>query len=105
MCGLCGILGSGEHWSDGAAGTPDAEDRSRRRRERLERARLVNRVLAHYGLRLDDWQGTSFLLTSRTGRTEMVDNLSALWLAAGKMTSRRLDPLDPALVASLGAPS
>ena len=95
MCGLCGILGAGEHWTDRSAEPPA------RRRERLERVRLVNNVLRHYGLRLDDWQGTSFLLTSRTGRTEIVDNLGALWPVAARLLGRRLDPLDPALIGAL----
>ncbi len=99
MCGLCGILGGGEHWADR---TPGAAERGlTRRRERLDRVRLVNKVLRHYALHLDDWQGSSFLLRSRTGRTEIVDNLAALWPAAARMAGRRLDPLDPALIAEL----
>jgi hypothetical protein len=95
MCGLCGILGGGEHWTDRPG------ERAARRRERLERVRLVNAVLRHYGLKLEDWQGSSFLLTSRTGRMEIVDGLGALWPVATQLAGRRLDPLDPALVAAL----
>jgi hypothetical protein len=95
MCGLCGILGGGEHWTDRPG------ERAARRRERLERVRLVNAVLRHYGLKLEDWQGSSFLLTSRTGRMEIVDSLGALWPVATQLAGRRLDPLDPALVAAL----
>jgi len=32
------------------------------------RVRLANRVLALYGMRLSDWQGTSFLLSTSPGR-------------------------------------
>jgi hypothetical protein len=99
MCGLCGMLGGREHWADAApaVGAPAGAGR----RARLERVRLVNRVLAHYGLRLDDWQASAFLLSSRTGHTEIVGDLAALWPAAQRMTGRRLDPLDPALLDAL----
>jgi hypothetical protein len=95
MCGLCGILGGGEHWTDrpGEGGN--------RRRERLEQVALLSRVLRAYGLTIEDWQGRSFLLGSRTGHTEIVDNLGALWPAAAKLLGRRLDPLDPAFLAAL----
>jgi len=95
MCGLCGILGSGAHWTDrpGEAGT--------RRRQRLRQVALLSRVLRPYGLSVEDWQGRSFLLRSRTGRTEIVDNVGALWPAAARLLGRRLDPLDPALLAAL----
>jgi hypothetical protein len=95
MCGLCGILGESEHWTD----HPDGG--TQRRRERLERAALVGRVMQHFGLKVEDWQGRSFLLSTPTGRTEIVDTLSALWPAAAKLANRRLDPLDPALIAAL----
>jgi hypothetical protein len=95
MCGLCGILGAGEHWTDRPG------EGTGRRRERLARVGLVNEVLRHYGLRLDDWQGASFLLTSRTGCTEIVDSLGSLWPVAARLLGRRLDPLDPALIAAL----
>jgi hypothetical protein len=95
MCGLCGVLGGGEHWTDRPG------DRAARRRERLEQVRLANAVLRHYGLKLADWQGASFLLTSRTGRMEVVDSLGALWAVAARLAGRRLDPLDPTLVAAL----
>ncbi len=95
MCGLCGILGGGEHWTDRPGEAGD------RRRQRLRQVALLSRVLRPYGLTIEDWQGRSFLLGNRTGRTEIVDNISALWPAAAKLLGRRLDPLDPALLAAL----
>ena len=95
MCGQCGKLGRGEHWTDRPG------DGSNRRRERLKQVALLNRVLGAYGLTLSDWQGRSFLLGSRTGRTEVVDNLAALWPMAARLAGRRLDPLDPTLLAAL----
>jgi hypothetical protein len=54
-------------------------------------------VLGFYGLTLSDWQATSFVLSTLTGKTEIVDNLTHLWAAAEKLTGRPCDPLDPRL--------
>ena len=91
MCGLCGVLLS-ETWAE------EAGDR----RARALRLKLLNRVLAHFGLRLDEWAGRVYVLRDRTGRTAVVDDLSAIWREAERLTGRPLDPLDPELLASLG---
>jgi hypothetical protein len=100
MCGLCGMLGGEVHWSEGAPGRAVAQTR---RAERLYRAALINAVLEYYGLTLADWQGSSYLLSNRTGRTEIVSDLAQLWQSAERMLGRRCDPLDPALVELLEA--
>ncbi len=104
MCALCGVLGGSEHWADAHArpgvftrNTSPAE----RRRERMRRVALANRILGHFGLTLADWQGASFVLSTRTGKTEMVENLAHLWAAAEKLLGRACDPLDPAVLAKL----
>jgi hypothetical protein len=103
MCGLCGVLGA-THWSDSHA-NPEAFGGAgggrTRRAERLYRIRLVNEVLDAYALTLGDFQGTSFVVSNRTGRSELVDDLMAVWPAAEQMLGRKLDPLDPELVARL----
>jgi hypothetical protein len=91
MCGLCGVLLS-ESWAE------EAGDR----RARVLRLKLLNRVLAHFGLRLDEWGGRVYVLRDRTGRTAMVDDLSAIWREAERLAGRPLDPLDPELLARLG---
>ena len=101
MCGLCGVLGGDAHWtdhpaSDGAGGSLQA-----RRAARRERVRLMNVVLAHYGLRLTDWQGTSYLLSGATGGSELVGDLVQIWRAAERMAGRACDPLDPQLIERL----
>ncbi len=90
MCALCSALLT-SHWAESGAG----------RRERVFRARLVNRVLAHFGLELSDWAGRVYLLRDRKGKTAVVDDLGGLWVAAERLAGRPLDPLDPDLVASL----
>jgi len=102
MCGLCGILGGGGHWTDGAAAEGDAgASAASRRVARLTRVRLMNRVLSHYGLRLADWQGSSYVLNGATGRTELVGDLHQVWRMAEQMAGRACDPLDPALIERL----
>lgn len=104
MCSLCGILGGKAHWTD-SSGTPEVfggRDADRTvRRDRLDRAGLVNKVLSHYRLSLKDWAGSQYVLRSATGKTAIVDNLSQMWAEAEKMSGRDLDPLDPELIAGL----
>jgi hypothetical protein len=76
MCALCGVL-LNEHWAEQDGG----------RRARVFRVVLLNRVLDHFGLRLDDWGS---------------GDLGAIWAEAEKLTGRTLDPLEPALLTSLG---
>ncbi len=70
---------------------------------RRERARRVSVREPHpraiSACRLSDWQGASFLLSTATGKTEMVENLSHLWSVAERLSGRPCDPLDPALLA------
>jgi hypothetical protein len=91
MCGLCGVL-LNETWAE------EAGDR----RARVLRLKLLNRVLAHFGLRLDEWAGRVYVLRDRTGRTAVVDDLGSIWREAERLAGRPLDPLDPQLLAGLG---
>ena len=104
MCALCGVLGGAGHWTDAVA-RPGIFTRTaepiERRRERALRVGHANKVLKHYRLSLSDWQGTSFLLSTATGKTEIVDNLTHLWTAAEKLIGRPCDPLDESLIESL----
>jgi hypothetical protein len=98
MCSLCGSLGGPEHW---AVAVPDREASAAgrtRRAERLAHARIANGVLRLFSLHLDDWQGSAFVLTSATGKREVVDSLPAVWLAAAAMLGRPIDPLDLDLI-------
>jgi hypothetical protein len=90
MCVLCGVL-LNEHWAEQEGG----------RRGRVFRVRLLNQVLAFYGLRLDDWGGRIWVLRDAKGRSAVVADLGSLWVKAEELAGRTLDPLDPGLVASL----
>ena len=98
MCALCGALGGEEHWATQA--DPSGLGQTRRA-ERLARVRVANAVLGAFGMRLDDWQGVSFVISGSTGRREIVDTLPQVWEMAGRMTDRVIDPLDPGLIARI----
>ena len=104
MCSLCGVLGGVDHWTDAVA-RPGVFtrniDAAARRRERMQRVAAANRILRHYRLTLADWQGASFVLSTATGKTEIVDNLAHLWAAAERLLGRPCDPLDADLIARL----
>lgn len=104
MCALCGVLGGGGDWTDAEA-RPGVFTRNvdslQRRRERINRVACAQQVLCFYGLTLSDWQASSFVLSTLTGKTEIVDNLTHLWAAAEKLTGRPCDPLDPQLIERL----
>jgi hypothetical protein len=104
MCSLCGVLGSAEHWTDAAAREAVYSrnaDPHTRRRERARRVRIANVVLAQFGLIVADWQGTAFLLSTRTGKTEIIADLGHLWLAAERLSGRPCDPLALPLIERL----
>ncbi len=96
------MLGADTHWSD-ASSTPQAFGgrEMTRRQERARRVALINAVLKHYGVAAKDWMSTSYVLSTRTGKSEMVDHLGMLWAAADGLAGRACDPLDPALMAAL----
>jgi len=74
-------------------------DAASRRRERMNRVAAANRVLSCYRMNLADWQGSAFVLSSATGKAEIVDNLAHLWMAAERLLGRPCDPLDEELIA------
>jgi hypothetical protein len=113
MCVLCGQdFVAQAHWTD-----RHVEDRARasgpradpveyqrdRRRDRGHRVVLTNEVLHHYGLRVEDWSGSKYVLRDRKGRSELVQDLGSLWPAAAKLAGRTPDPLDPTLCEALAA--
>jgi hypothetical protein len=109
MCVLCSQLWVEDHWSDAAADVVQPDNdvislethvarRGRRLRERAERARLFNLVLASRGLQLQDWEGSSYILRDAKGRSAVVSNLAQVWTEADHLTGSPLDPLDPELL-------
>ena len=101
VCTLCGTLVSEGTWAERDRPAAAGEGRRVRQRGRLRRAAVLNQVLVHAGLRLDDWQGAAYVLRDRKGRQAVVADLTGLWAAAEAMLGRPLDPLDPGLIAVL----
>ncbi len=97
------MLGGEVHWTDGASsvGARGSAAAQIRRVERLYRVALLNAVLGHYRLAVSDWQGSAYLLSNQTGRTEIVSDLMQLWQTAERMLGRRCDPLEVTLVERL----
>src|SRR5215472_3183200 len=86
------------HWTESK---PPAAQAHTQWRERQARIRLVNAVLQHYGLKLAEWSGKSYVLSSRNGRTAMSENKSELWGEAGRLCRRRCDHLDEGLLVAI----
>jgi hypothetical protein len=106
MCSLCGVIGGNEHWADAVARPgvfTRATGAAERRRERARRVRVANAALGPFGLTLSDWQGAAFLLSTRTGKTELVEDLAHLWATAERLSGRPCDPLDPAFLTAMEA--
>ncbi|MDR0576514.1 MAG: hypothetical protein LBI87_03005 [Candidatus Accumulibacter sp.] len=114
MCVLCGELVTHIHWTDQKAHDREYSNQvvvgqlqRERMRNRLERVRFVNMILAYYGLSLKDWNGSKYLLSDRKGKQSVIGDLGEMWVEAQKMSRLALDPLDSGLLEFLrqsGAP-
>ncbi|MBL0935811.1 MAG: hypothetical protein IBJ07_13785 [Rhizobiaceae bacterium] len=106
MCSLCGILGCDDHWTSAVA-RPGVytrnTDRLSRRREAADRMKFANAVLSPRRISVSEWQGTSYVLSNPTGRTQIFDSLAHLWPEAETMAGREFDPLDPIYLEQLKA--
>ncbi len=116
MCVLCGELISSFHWTDGTDGSGSYENENlkgqnalisanenakERKRVRLKRVRLLNQILAFYGLKINDWQGAKFVLCDKKGQSVIVNDLGDLWDKAQKLAKKEMDALDSHLLAFL----
>ncbi len=116
MCVLCGELISSFHWTDGTDGSGSYENENlkgqnalisanenarERKRARLKRVRLLNQILAFYGLKINDWQGAKFVLHDKKGQSVIVNDLGDLWDKAQNLAKKEMDALDSNLLAFL----
>ncbi|GAA6996654.1 hypothetical protein AOH402_12890 [Helicobacter pylori] len=116
MCVLCGELISSFHWTDGTDGSGSYENENlkgqnalisanenarERKRARLKRVRLLNQILAFYGLKINDWQGAKFVLRDKKGQSVIVNDLGDLWDKAQNLAKKEMDVLDSHLLAFL----
>lgn len=93
------------HWTDQTSNDEDevrvGDLQRNRQRTRLQRAKLSNKILQYYRLKLEDWNGSKFVLRDLKGNQEIVHDLGALWGIAEKMLGRPVNPLDPYLLRQL----
>ncbi|MFP6200286.1 hypothetical protein ACLGCY_04415 [Helicobacter pylori] len=115
MCVLCGELISSFHWTDENYGTNGSDENLRepnalisanenareRKRARLKRVRLLNQILAFYGLKINDWQGAKFVLCDKKGQSVIVNDLGDLWDKVQNLAKKEMDALDSHLLAFL----
>ncbi len=107
MCALCAVLGRSTHWTDmtGRAEFQANGNKITRRYERARRAALIRPLLNQLGLELNDWGGSSWLVSNRAGKNEEVYQLTEIWAAAERLAGQSCDPLDPNLLELLAAGS
>ena len=103
MCGLCGILGGEDHWSDLLPHADQAELLRVRREDRRRRVLFLNEVLGAYACVVTDWQGSKYQISTYTGKTELVDNLQQLWMAVERLSGQHPDPLASSVLERLGS--
>lgn len=105
MCVLCGEFVMNIHWTDSKPYSFDnsstvvvGQFQREHRRARIHRANLANQILKYYGLKLKDWNGSKFQLTSNKGKIEVIHDMGELWPSVEKMIGHPLDPLSPDLL-------
>ena len=105
MCAFCTMFSSGPHWTE--AGTDSGRTGvtpvgNARFVDRAYRLKLINKILRHYGCKVDDWAGGQYLVHSHRGRTEVVEQLPQIWMTVEDIATKPVDPLDPQLLSRLG---
>ncbi len=102
MCGMCGLWGGTDHWSNPAR-LPGAERGVNTTRARALQAGVVSSFTRAGGVTVRDWGQASWVVENFSGGTEIVDSLGSVWPAVEKLTGRRLDPLSPEFLQLLEA--
>lgn len=104
MCVLCGGFVLQEHWTEKASEdessviTVGGDAGRNRQRQRQLRTKMANQILAYYGLKMEDWNSSKYVLRDAKGSMEIVHDLGSLWPAVEKMTRKPADPLDSGLI-------
>lgn len=100
MCVLCYEFAEEDHWADAVA--DDGIPNQAPARARHRRLRVLAATLSHYGLSVSDpGAGRQVVISDRKGASEVAAGLPAIWKAAQRLSPRRIDVLDPALLEAL----
>src|SRR2546427_11044511 len=103
MCSLVGGLEQEQQWTDRLEGTgAEAEGPAAWRQSRQAQVGLANRILSQHGLAVRDWDAHTFVLSNRTGQSELVSRLAAVWSTAERLGRCRRGPLNPVPLSPLG---
>lgn len=90
MCVLCYEFADEADWTEVVSGA------------RHRRRRILAAVLAPYGLTVSDpGAGRHVVVSDRKGASEVASGLPEVWRAAERLSGRRIDALDPALLDAL----
>src|SRR3989442_13556257 len=103
MCTLCGGVEQARHWMDRLEGTAssEAEEPAAWRQGRQLQIALANRILSQHGLAVRDWDAHTFVLSNRTGQSELVSRLAAGGGTARAPRAPRRAPPKPAPLSPL----
>lgn len=110
MCILCGEMIMNVHWTDQPLHDKtyrlkkvivSGELQRDRRRLRLRRVSIANKILQYYGLKVNDWNGSRYMLFDKKGMSRVIYDLGGMWQAASDMCHKMVDPLDPEFLKSL----
>lgn len=110
MCVLCGEMIMTVHWTDQPLHDVDyksqkiivAGQRQRERmRLRLKRVSIANKILGYYGLKMEEWNGSRYMLFDKKGMSRVVYDLGGMWRAAEELSHKKLDPLAPDFLKAL----
>ena len=110
MCVLCGEMIMTVHWTDQPLHDVDyrrkriivsGELARDRRRMRLRRVAVANKIVKFYGLKMEDWMGSRYTIFNKKGMSKVVFDLGGMWKAAEELCNMKMDPLDPKFLAYL----
>ncbi|MCL7749976.1 hypothetical protein [Halalkalibacter alkaliphilus] len=105
MCVLCGEFVMQIHWTDQTSDDTSeivvGDLQRERQRTRIHRTHLCNEILQFYRLKLEEWNGSKFILSDSKGNQEVVHDLGTLWQTAEKLLGYPVDPLDSYLLEQL----
>lgn len=103
MCGMCGLWGSTDHWSNPARLPGATPGQANMQRVRIQQADAISSFTRKAGAVVRDWGQSSWIVENFSGGTEIVDSLGAVWAAVERLTGRSMSPLSLELIQPLEA--